>query len=240
MQQLKDINSVENFEFPYLYKFAGQASDERILFVTRESELLLRLRRFVVVVVSIAISLVGFYFVDAVSSFIGSNNITTEVSYSGIKMFIFSISILFILVGWFWVGSLWRKSLAFVTNKRLKKIIYTTPFNKHSLSLPLEMIVDTGSYSKGFLSAFFDIGVFTARSSASSSGVATDDNERVNKKYFYIENVTHVEDLQHYVSKVLSAFRKYPEKMETFRPFIPNLKGDKRKAFMEQFPEYWS
>jgi len=49
-----------------------------------------------------------------------------------------------------------------------------------------------------------------------------------------------VEDLQHYVSKVLSSFRKDSEKLITFRPFIPKLKGSAREEFMKQYPEYWS
>ncbi len=102
------------------------------------------------------------------------------------------------------------------------------------------MIVDTGSYDKGFIQAFLKLGTFTARSSASSSGAATEDNSRINKKYFYIENVSMVEDLQHYVSKLLSAFRKDQDRLITFRPFIPKLKGEARQRFMEQYPEYWS
>jgi hypothetical protein len=103
------------------------------------------------------------------------------------------------------------------------------------------MIVDTGAYTKGFVSTFLGLGTFIARSSASSSGRATDDPSRVNKKYFYIEHVKHAEDLQHYVSKVLAAFRQYPEKLANFRPFIPEMKGEVRAKFIrDNFPEFWS
>jgi hypothetical protein len=135
---------------------------------------------------------------------------------------------------------LWKKSIFVLTTKRLTKFIYTTPFNRHNLSLPLEMIVDTGSYTKGFTQAFFRLGTFTARSSASSSGVATDEVGRVNKKYFYLENISMAEDLQHYVSKLLRAQRQHSDRLDTFRPFIPHLKGEARKEFMAQFPDYWS
>jgi hypothetical protein len=70
--------------------------------------------------------------------------------------------------------------------------------------------------------------------------VSTDDGDRVNKKYFYIENIAMAEDLQHYVNKLLQAFRYQRDKIESFRPFIPHLKGQKREAFMKQHPEYWS
>ncbi len=148
--------------------------------------------------------------------------------------------VVFGIVGWWWVSVLWQKSIAIVTTMRLVKLIYTTPFNRHNLALPLDMIVDTGAYSKGFWQAIFKLGTFTARSSAASSGAATDDPERVNKKYFFIENISQSEDLHHYISKLLYAFRQRHDQLETFRPFLPHLKGDARKKFMEQYPDYWS
>ena len=103
------------------------------------------------------------------------------------------------------------------------------------------MIVDTGSYTKGFIQTFLKLGTFTARSSAASSGVATEDTGRVNKKYFYIENIRRSEDLQHYVNKLLGVFRRTPEKLHNFRPFITELKGEARANFIkENFPQFWS
>ena len=146
----------------------------------------------------------------------------------------------FLVVGFWWVTTLWKNSIAIITNKRLFKFIYTTPWNRHELSLPLEMVVDTGAYSKGILQALFKLGIFTARSSASSSGVATDDPGRVNKKYFYIENVQNFEDIHHYLNKVLFVYRQDWKTLENYRPFLPHLKGEARKEFMKNYPEYWS
>lgn len=232
--QRKNVFEVESFEFPYIYKFPGQNSDEVILFVTREHKIMLYLRWAVVLLISIILIVAGF----SVAGFLGS--LIKGFPTSEINLFITTISSLVLFIGYWWVRTLWKKSIAFVTNKRLAKIIYTTPFNRHTLSLPLEMIVDTGSYDKGILRSLLKIGTFTARSSAASSGLATEDNSRINKKYFYIENVSVVDDLQHYVAKVLSAFRKEPDKLTNFRPFIPHLKGEERKRFMLQYPEYWS
>lgn len=171
--------------------------------------------------------------------------LATEVSeQAGVIVQLLTLAVTggFGVIGWWWVTLLWQKSLVVVTTQRLTKFVYTTPVNRHVLSLPLEMIVDTGSYTKGFLQALFKLGTFTARSSAASSGVATDDErgERINKKYFYIENVSVAEDLQQYINKVLYAFRHYPDQINSFRPFLPHLKGEARKKFMEGFPEYWS
>lgn len=227
------IFTVERFEFPYLYKFPGQSSDERILFVTRESDVILIFRQVLTALTAGIIFIVGYAIAQMLRSVIGNSVVMIELLSA-------VIAVGFGVAGFWWVTTLWRKSIAIITNKRLSKFIYTTPWNRHNLSLPLDMIVDTGAYSKGFLQAFFKLGTFTARSSASSSGVATDDPARVNKKYFYIENVTNAEDIHHYLHKVLFVFRQDWKKLDNFRPFLPHLKGDARKEFMQKYPEYWS
>lgn len=231
---MQSVFSSSEFEFPYHYKFPGQATDERILFITRENPIMLWIRRGAVLGVAAVLLITGIGMASFVTTFFGLKLPT-----------LFTIITVMVAaavagIGWWWVTTLWQKSLGIITTKRLTKFIYTTPFNRHSLSLPLEMIVDTGSYSKGFLQALFKLETFTARSSASSSGAATDDGDRINKKYFYLENIAIAEDLQHYLNKLLNAFRQYHEHLGTFRPFIPKLKGDQRKQFMERFPEYWS
>lgn len=230
------IFSVNQFQFPYDYKFPGQSTNERILYVTRENGIMLSVRRVGVVIAAVAVMLAGYVFGSALRTMV------SPAVGSVLQLIAVVSALVFAGVGWWWVSVLWQKSIAIVTTHRLAKYIYTTPFNRHILSLPLDMIVDTGSYTKGFVQAFFKLGTFTARSSATSSGVATDDEggERVNKKYFYIENVACYEDLQHYVNKVLYAFRHHHEHLETFRPFLPELKGEARLEFMKQFPEYWS
>lgn len=231
-----DIFSEAQFSFPYDYKFPGQASNERILFVTRENQVMLWLRRFGVMAAGLAVLVTGMLLGSLMAEQV------SEQAGVVIQILTLGVTIGFGLIGWWWVTTLWQKSLVVVTTQRLTKFVYTTPVNRHVLSLPLEMIVDTGSYTKGFLQALFKLGTFTARSSAASSGVATDDErgERINKKYFYIENVAVAEDLQQYINKVLYAFRHYPDQISSFRPFLPHLKGEARKKFMEDYPGYWS
>lgn len=233
---MKDIFTIRNFEFPYDYHFPGQASDERILFVTRENKVMLWFKRSIVLSVAILILFLGWWLSVAISGS-GFEDLGT---FFIIILFSSVLAGVFAVVGLWWTNILWKKSLGIVTTKRLTKFVYTTPFNRHSLSLPLEMIVDTGAYTKGFLQAILKLGTFTARSSAASSGQATDAPMRINKKYFYIENQAAAEDLQHYINKLLNVFRNQSEYLASFRPFIPNLKGENRKKFMEKYPEYWS
>jgi hypothetical protein len=231
---MSNIFILPAFEFPYDYKFPGQGTNERILFITRENPVMLLVRRVGVVAAALTVFLAGYFGAYLLGSFVN------PALASLLMVVAVILAIVFAVVGWWWVTTLWTKSLMIITTQRLTKYIYTTPFNRHILSLPLDMIVDTGSYTKGFIQALFKLGTFTARSSATSSGSSTDDEGRINKKYFYIENVAASEDLQHYVNKLLYAFRHHHEYLGTFRPFIPQLKGSARQQFMEKYPDFWS
>lgn len=225
---MTEIFQAKKFVFPYVrYRFPGQATDEKILYVTREHRLFLFIKMFFVLLIAVAISLAFYVFSLAFKSIFSASGVA----------FLFPLVLIvvssFAVIGFWWVYNLWQKSLAILTNKRLTKIVYTTPFNHYNQSLPLEMVVDTSCNNQGFLEgvagSLLQIGTLTARSSASSSGVATDDTDRVNKKYFYLENIKYCEDLQQYLNKILSLFNRSPESLADFRPFVPHLKGKSRE-----------
>lgn len=228
---MKNIFQVKKFIFPYdKDRFPGQATDEKILYVTREHELFLFIKMFFVLLIAVAISLAFYVFSLAFKSIFTTSSMA----------FLFPLVLIFVggfaTIGFWWVYSLWQKSLVILTNKRLTKIVYTTPFNRYNQSLPLDMVVDTSCNNQGFFEgvahSLLQVGTLTARSSASSSGVATDDTNRVNKKYFYLENIKYYEDLQQYLNKILSLFNRSPESLADFRPFIPALKGRAREEFI--------
>lgn len=231
---MSNIHTLRNFTFPYdSHRFAGQATDERILYITREHPLFLYGRLLAVTGVTAAVLGAGLLLMSVVAQMLSGWSAAA----------ILPVALLlaggFLAIGTWWAYSLWQKSLAILTNKRLLKIIYTTPFNRYNQSLPLEMIVDTSCNNQGFFegvaASLLQIGTLTARSSASSSGVATENTERVNKKYFYLENIKYCEDLQQYLNKVISLLRQSPAQLDTFRPFIPHLKGGAREQFLKEY-----
>lgn len=234
----RSIFGLTKFEFPYRYKFPGQASGEITLFITRESLIVLLTRRAAVTLAALAILTTGWWFGAMLENFPVLAQSTVAIQTTALIL-----ASIFLIIGWWWVGIIWKKSIYIVTTSRIIKFVYTTPFNRHNFSLPLSEVVDTGAFSKGFIQAIFKLSTFTARSSAVSSGYATDDHEesrRINKKYFYIENISFAEDLQHYISKLQIVIKEHPDHLPSFRPFIPHLKGEDRKRFMKEYPEYWS
>jgi hypothetical protein len=234
IQVMSKIFQAKEFVFPYdQNRFPGQATDERILYVTREHKLFLFAKMISVILLAAAILLCAWVFSLAFSNVFLSSALSFVLPLTFVLVGAFSV------IGWWWVYSLWRKSLAILTNKRLLKIIHTTPFNRYNQSLPLEMIVDTSCNNQGFFEgiaeSMLQIGTLTARSSASSSGVATDDTDRINKKYFFLEHIQYCEDLQQYLNKVISLLKQMPTSLETFRPFIPHLKGEARAKFIADY-----
>lgn len=231
---MSNIFTAKEFKYPYTdYRFPGQSSDEVILFVGRENSAILWWHRCLVILVSILL----FGTVAWVSGSL-QKNFGVKIP-TIIPTITFFASIGIALFGWWWASALWRKSIGLITNRRLTKFIFTTPFNRHNFSLPLDMVVDTGAYRKGFKQAIFNLETFTARSSASSSGRSTDNPDRINKKYFYLENIKMAEDLQHYVNKLLYAFRHHQEYLISFRPFISKKMGN-REDLINSYPDYWS
>jgi len=212
------------FGFPYRdLKFPGQATDEVILFVTREAKVMLYVRLILTILAGIVLMGAGVIVPGYLRSFgIGGWGVMSLVG--------LLLGLLFLVGGSWWIYMLWKRSVFILTNRRLTKFIYSTPWNRYNLSLSLDKVVDTGAYGRGYFQAMFGIGTFSARSSAG--------NRR--EKYFYIENVRAYEDLANYVNKVLFVYDREQERLVNFRPFIPLLKGEARKQFMGQFPEYWS
>ena len=235
------VFEVKDLQFPYLYRFPGQEKSEHILFVTREVRKLLVIRLiciFALATIIIAIlALVGKLITDL--GWVASSN------WSLIMALAVLIILLITGVSWKWMIYKWQRTVGILTTYRLVKIVQVAPWLSQAQTLPLKEIVDTSASVKNWWGAILGFSTFTARSSAASSGVATTDAEegqmRINRKYFYLENIFNAQDLEHYVNKLLHVnMVNSPEKMATFRPFIPGLKGTKREKFMEEYPEYWS
>lgn len=218
---MSDVFSASVFQFPYTdIRFPGQATDERILYVGREAKIMLYARLIFVVVAALVLTGVGLAILEVLGSFIGS-------AANGIFFLILLLGIVFGGIGLWWVDTTWKKSVFIFTNRRLTKFIYVTPWNRYNLSVTLDMIEDTGAYTKGYFRALFKIGTFTARSAAGNR----------EEKYFFVDNVEHGEDLANYVNKLLFIFKHEVAKLETLRPFI-SAKSGEREEQIHDHPEF--
>lgn len=221
---MNDIFLTPEYKFPYTdVSFPGQASDEEILYVTREAPIVLTIKRIGVIGIAFVVIFGGI----GLSSFI--SQFSPQIIGS-VKLLSVVIGGLFAIIGWWWMSVLWKKSLFILTNRRLTKFIYVTPWNRYNLSVTLDKIEDTGAYNRGNFEAIFKVGTLSARSSAGNR----------EEKYFFVTRIKAAEDLANYINKLLFIFHQDPTRLVKFRPFLPHLKGERRKKFMEQYPEYWS
>lgn len=216
---MREILTTSIFAFPYTdLHFPGMNTGEKILFVTRESSTMVKLRLAGLVIMMAVLFLISQFLLSLVRPL-----------FPAITLFQIIPFILFgagCALGYWWITETFRKSVFIITTRRLTKIIYTTPFTWYQFSLGLDEIADTGSYASSYLEALLGLGYFVARSGAAAI------------KNFKIENIEYSADLHNYVNKLLYAFKHHPGNIDSFRPFVPFMKGEKRKEMMKDYPGY--
>lgn len=217
---MQSVFSVNHFQFPYEnLKFPGQHSEEKILFITREGPLMIKLKS-VFLIIFFAFGLIFG------SILLNSSQLFGFQFKSLLAPFQLFWLISFIFTFW-WATQVFRKSVFIITTRRLTKFIYTTPWTSCQMSLGLDKIVDTGSYKKGFFQMITGYGYFVARSAAGAI------------KNFKIINISFAQDLHNYVNKLLFVFNDQHQELDKFRPFIPGLKGEARDEFVRRTaPQY--
>jgi len=215
------IFNLSNFQFPYLdLKFPGQHTEERILFITREGKVILKLKLAGAIVIFLVIFILG----------IGLFSNLTIFNFQFSKLilpFIIFWGLFYAFILW-WIYKVWQKTIFVITTRRLTKFIHTTPWSRYQMSLGLDAISDTGAYQKGFFQMLFGLGYFVARSPAGAV------------KNFKIINIGFAEDLHNYVNKLLFVFNEKKGELDKFRPFIPGMKGEARDEFVRKVAPQFS
>ncbi len=206
---MQNILETDELNPPYSEMiFPGKAENEKILYVTREAPMMLMVR------------LVFFSLVVAITVLVGSLLVanmgkTWDFAYGGMIAMILLIGAIVMFGGMWWIWQVYRKTMFIITTRRLTKFIHTTPWTRYQMSLGLDKVVDSASYSKGYMQAIFKLGTFVARSSAG------------NIKNFKIENIHYSEDLHNWMNKLMFVFSKDMDKLDDFRPFAAKRMGER-------------
>ncbi len=206
---MQNIFEATDYQAPYTdIKFPGQAEEERILYITRESPVVLAVRFTVFLLITAVAIFIGAFLISRTGEMLGFE--------TGWMVASTMITGLVVMMGGLWWGwQVYRKSLFIITTRRLTKFIHTTPWTRYQMSLTLDKVVDSGAYSKGYLQAIFKLGTFVARSSAG------------NIKNFKIVNIVMAEDLHNWMNKLIFVFNKEKDKLDTFRPFAVKKVGER-------------
>jgi hypothetical protein len=205
------------FEFPYEgYQFPGQHTEERILYITRVHPLVFWWRLVLVTGVFGLLALMARWLGGYLAGVFG-----LELS-AGWWLGLLVVWLLSYCFAIWWVSKTYRRTVFVVTTRRLTQFVFTTPWTHYQLSLSHDEIVDTAATTHSYLQSMFGFGDLFARSSAGAVGD------------FLVENIAVHKDLHNWLSK-LQHRRREGEKLDKVRPFVPNLKGEERKRFLEEY-----
>lgn len=189
------------------FRFSGQHADEIILYATRMHPFALIKNIFLL---SIGFSIVAIVLAIAATVVPQTGNITRLLMLGSI----------FVVLAWlfalWWTYRVYRNTYLVVTDRRLVKLGYTTPFTRYQSSLNFSEIQDSAATSRHVIEQLLNIGMFYARSSAA----ALHD--------FWFEYLEYHIDLHNYLNKLLYTLRTHPDgaqELKAFRPFIPKPAG---------------
>jgi len=231
------IFKVRNFKFPYLYRFPGQEKDEAILYATREAKITLYLRWIILGLADVFLIGVVWY----------AGNLTSHWWPMNIT-WILSLTT-FVLIGGglltayiFYIG--WQKTIGIVTNFRLIKIVQFGLWHDTTQTMFLSEVTDTAADRKGMLRRIMGLSTFTAWSGAGSAILAAvradEDRFNLDRKFFYLRNISNARDLEHYVQKVIKlSSEKSIAELSKLRPFASKAKTGQRDKLEKEYPEYW-
>ena len=208
-QHMQNILDTVDFQPPYDDMiFPGKAEDEKILYVTRESSIMLGIRLSIFSLVVAVTMVTGAILVSYSGKVIGFES-------GWIIAMILLLGAIVMFGGMWWIWRVFQKTMFIITTRRLTKFIHTTPWTRYQMSLGLDKVVDSAAYSKGYGQSIFGLGTFVARSSAG------------NIKNFKIENIHFAEDLHNWMNKLMFVFAKETDKLDTFRPFTAKKIGER-------------
>lgn len=189
------------------FRFSGQHADETILYVARMHPFAL--------IKNIFLLSIGFSIVAVVLAIAAP---VLPQTASVMKFLV--LGAIFVLFAWlfalWWAYKVYRKTYLVVTDRRLVKLGYTSPFTRYQSSLNFSEIQDSAATSRHVIEQLLNIGTFYARSSAA----ALHD--------FWFEYLEYHIDLHNYLNKLLYILRTHPDgaqELKAFRPFIPKPVG---------------
>lgn len=204
-----------NFDFAFPYKnfiFPGKHTEEKVLYVTRQHPIIFKWH--------LAMAFGSLVFVNVILFLLFNKTVFFQAVWSLCLLLSFVIG-----VGLFWwIRNVYKQSLFIVTNRRLTQFVQTSPFTNYQLSLSLDQVVDTAASTHTLLQRLFGLGSLFARSSAGAQGD------------FLVENLQFHHDLHNWLTKLLAVYMQKSDKehaLDNFRPFIPSLKGEARKVFLQ-------
>ncbi len=136
------------------------------------------------------------------------------------------LGLLVIAIGWWGVTVSEKKSMAFITDRRVVRFMATTPWTVNNRSIIWDEVVKVKTRSPNFIWRTLNIGsiVVHARSTVVPSGDQTIEQPVTNDD-IQLDGIEYYQDLGNYLDKVLYLYKKEPAKMAELHDFVAKPKG---------------
>lgn len=185
--------------------FPGQQTDERVLYFSRPHSAI----KYFSYLKVLLISLLVLFALQVVSWNLPFLN-------SAMSIISLVVSAFLLVLGVWWITSLYDKTEYYITDRRVVKFTPLTPFNRTTRALFWDEAVKSKTYQKNpLIEKLLDIGSLEIHA-------RTQDKDNVN-----IEHLSYYEDLANYIDKILYTFKNKPEDLRNFKEFVTKPKGER-------------
>lgn len=185
-------------------EFNGQQTDERILATIRPQKMHTTMK---------ILALAGF------AIFLIILSIVIAVTFPHLAIMVVGlacvISGIFISVGYWWNTTVDKKTITYITDRRVIRFEAYSPFHQTKRGLFWNEVLKAKAYANSFWGRMLHIGTVQVEAHLSP-------NENI-----YIHNVSFYEDIANYIDKILYIFKNKPSDMETLKPFIFKPRGER-------------
>ena len=196
--------------------FYGKQTDENILYVVRPHPLATTFGLIKIYLVAIIISVILIILGTQIES------LMTVFTVSGIILFILIVAIgTRIVLDW------QKRSISYITDRRLVHFEPTTLFATNSRTLTWDEVVKVKTFPPNFIWKQLAIGnvVVHARTPIhpggqdGSIGISVDDIE--------LKDVYYYRDLGNYIDKILFTYKQKPSEIDNIKPFVLKPRGER-------------
>lgn len=197
----------------YSRVFPGQQSDEKVLYEVRPHLAAL----YVTLVKIVGLSLVLFVFLMALARI---SPIFALLS--------FVISGAVMLIGAWATVTMFGRSVAYITDRRIVRFEAATPFATNSRALTWDQVAKIKTFPRNIMWKMLKVGTVAVH--AASTFVHTHEHPRENiytNDDLELEHVYYYKDLGNYLDKILYLYKHKPQELEELKPFIPKPAGQR-------------
>lgn len=133
----------------------------------------------------------------------------------GLRLAGFLLSVLLLIVGFWWNLTVFRKSRSYITDRRIIRFDVVSPFFTTKRALFWNEALKAKAYASNIFFRSLKIGTIDVEPQ-----LAEHEDVRVTDVYYF-------EDLANYIDKILFTFKNAPAEIATIKPFVPKAKGQR-------------